>query len=152
MSSGILSIMAGVCRLRVRGCLWVGGWLRYVFTHLHIIKNPANCRYGKGCMADCYNEQAPRNFVPVYDAPTPAATASTQSPAQRQQQKQQYQDLITRYGLSSRITPSRSNSEGVIQPGTESTNSSTANEELQTSAKQKEKGGWSSSKVDRQAL
>lgn len=90
--------------------------------------------------------QAPRNFVPVYNTPSSAANSSLLT-AQRQQQKPTYQDLITRYGLYSRIA------EAALQTGTTGTGDRrTASEELQTTEKQKEKGGWSSSKVDRQAL
>lgn len=80
--------------------------------------------------------QAPPNFTPLYAAPPPTTSASTSSAQQRG--KQNYQDLITRYNLSGRIT-SGSGTQG-------------DGEVMQTTEKQKEKGGWSSSKAERQAL
>lgn len=90
-------------------------------------------------------QQAPHNFTALYAAPPSHATSPSSpnsSSSSSARQKPTHPDLITRYNLSARVAAAQASN----------TPAPTGDEEIQTKEKQREKGGWSGSKVDRQAL
>ncbi|KAI9719346.1 MAG: hypothetical protein M1828_006247 [Chrysothrix sp. TS-e1954] len=87
---------------------------------------------------------APSNFRAQTPPNAVSSTTSTSSRGSPQQPQSKYADLITRYNLSSKVAKGK---------GKEvSASSNSDDSRIQTAEAQRQKGGWSSSKTERQDL